>query len=132
MTEATLKTQLVFALKAELENAVIFRHEDMFQAGIPDISVTWHRCTTWLEVKYARPYARGKNLQLMRALQLETEGRCWYVIYAEYPDGEKQTRIVRPSELAAKDIPGERTTTGFNHNFVVQFIRRHYDYGKSQ
>lgn len=131
MTESTLKTHLATALRAGLQNAVVFRHEDMFQAGIPDISVTWHRCTTWLEVKYAHPRIGGKKLQQMRAMQLETEGRCWYVVYVE-KRGVKLTQIVRPSEIDTNlDIPDERTTTGFNHDFVVEFIRRRYDYFRS-
>jgi len=67
MTEATVKAGLVRAIKAEMGGCVVFRHEDVFTAGVPDISVTWHRRTLWVEVKLGRGRLSGaQNLALMR------------------------------------------------------------------
>jgi hypothetical protein len=60
MDESYLKSAVCKKLKATLPGAVVFRHEDKFTGGIPDISVTWNDHTCWVEVKYDRPKSRAK------------------------------------------------------------------------
>lgn len=51
MTESDFQRKLRRALQARLPKAVIWKHNDRFTAGIPDISVTHEGRTTWLELK---------------------------------------------------------------------------------
>jgi len=134
MTETQLKAKLTKTLRASLNNAVIFRHEDQFTSGVPDISVTWEGFTTWLEVKLAKPTIRGKGIQKYTAQTLAENGRCWYVVYLV----EKamigcislhSTYIVNPKAVIAGDwMLSPNFVVGFNHEFVADFIRRtHYE-----
>jgi len=60
MNEAQFKGKLVKKLRSALPSLVIFRHEDMFTAGIPDLSVTRpgfpNPATLWLEAKITPSY----------------------------------------------------------------------------
>lgn len=51
MTESQFQSKLRRALQARLPKAVIWKHNDRFTAGIPDLSVTHEGRTTWLELK---------------------------------------------------------------------------------
>lgn len=51
MDEATFKGKFVGRIKSLYPSLVVFRHEDMFTAGIPDISLTRSIRTLWLEAK---------------------------------------------------------------------------------
>jgi len=66
MDEAYLKGRLCKALHKRMPGAVVIRHEDKFNKGIPDISSTWFRTTTWAEVKLDRPGRRSKVGPLQR------------------------------------------------------------------
>lgn len=52
MTEAQFTRALVHDLRQVLDRTVIFKHNDRLTAGVPDLSVTYHGRTTWLEVKH--------------------------------------------------------------------------------
>jgi hypothetical protein len=122
MNEADLKDTLVRVLRGGMPHALVFRHEDKTTAGIPDISLTLHG-TVWIEVKYGRPNYEGTGLQNLTCQRLARMGKCWYVIYQE-SGGVKRTLIASPQEVADKrPIPDERMATGFDHNFVLEFIR---------
>jgi len=127
--ETKPKRQLVERLKHDLVGAVVLRHEDHFRAGIPDISVTWHKLTTWLEVKHADPYLSGSGIQLHLAGQLADQGFCWFIIYYE-DETAKRTLIVHPSEVyrdSWKELSdSSRMAQGFDHKFVVDFLRGQY------
>jgi len=60
VNEATCKAGLAKTLRTLRPDAVVYRHEDQFTAGIPDLSVTAYGCTVWVEVKYNRPGRKGK------------------------------------------------------------------------
>lgn len=126
MTEKELKDRLVYWFRIRLPKAVVLRHEDKNTAGVPDLSVTYKGHTVWLEVKYANPGIEGRGLQKFTCLRLSNQGDCWYVIY-EKAHGYRRTLIVDP-EYVAKDkienTPDECMTPGFDHEFVIQFIRR--------
>lgn len=116
MDEAYLKRKLVEAIRKEMPGAVVYRHEDTFTAGIPDISVTWRGSTSWIEVKFQR---RGRKSELT-ALQRQAINRfraagaaAWAVRYVELKDG-KQTEIDRgPVEIVR----------GFDHLQVACYLR---------
>jgi hypothetical protein len=54
LTEAYLKAQLVLSCRKMMPGCVVFRHEDKFRSGVPDLSVTWWCRTAWAEVKLNR------------------------------------------------------------------------------
>jgi len=71
--EKTLQAQLAKALRQAMPGSVVFRHEDVMTAGIPDISVTWHGRTFWLELK-----AFGGKTRGIQALTIGRLGRVGY------------------------------------------------------
>lgn len=129
MDEASLKAQLCAALR-KLPHSKVIRHEDIFTAGVPDISVTYAGHTTWLEVKHLKKSKRvpKNSVQLITAIELARAGRCRYVLYFE-SKGDRQTVIVHPrlvhlwpdDGLAGDEL--ERVA-GFSHEFVVDYILR--------
>ncbi len=132
MNEGDLKDTLVRTLRQTMVGAAIFRHEDKFTAGIPDISVNWRGFTTWIEVKYLNPDFIGKEIQYVTALKLEREARCLYALYVQRR-GERRTVVVKPSELKRTLEPGVQFTfdpLGFDHRYVARRIGELYVYGK--
>ena len=126
MTEGDLKQQLVIELKKQMYGAIVLRHEEIFRAGVPDISVTWNKVTSWWEVKHVNPRLTGRGLQKLTCLQLSQVGICWYVIYRDV-GGLKETRIVEPRLLDSLETP--HAWPGYNHGFVADFVKRkHVDH----
>lgn len=124
MTEKDLKDALVHTMRTTVPWAVVFRHEDTNTAGIPDIAFTYKGKTIWLEVKYANPYIRSRGLQDLTCLRLASQGFCWHIIYQENK-GERRTIIAQPKHVVEAQIfPDECMAPGFDHEFVVHFIRR--------
>lgn len=66
MNEAYLKKRLKDALREAMPGAVIYRHEDKFSGGIPDLSVTWSGVTSWIEVKYEKNGRPSRPTELQR------------------------------------------------------------------
>jgi hypothetical protein len=61
MTESRFQSKLLRALRAHpaLKNAVIFKHSDRFNRGVPDFSISIGVRTIWAEVKrYPNPPTR--------------------------------------------------------------------------
>lgn len=54
MNEAYLKKRLKESLRVVMPGCVVYRHEDKFSGGVPDLSVTWGGVTSWIEVKYEK------------------------------------------------------------------------------
>ncbi len=81
MNEATLKGNLMAALKATMPGGVGFRHEDKFRGGISDISWTWAGTTSWIEVKYER-VGRRSPLTALQAATLAALARAGAPAYA--------------------------------------------------
>lgn len=122
MSESILSSQLVRELVAGLPGAVVFKLADGYTAGVPDIVVTWHDVSIWLEVKYVHPRLKLRGLQHTRLLQLERAGYARYVIFDAVT---QQTQIVRPSEVH------DRFRKGFNirdlgYDHVVSYIKSTY------
>jgi hypothetical protein len=112
VTEAYLKGRLVRAFREDLPGCVVFRHEDMRTAGIPDISVTWHGRTRWIEVKLDRPGSRSKVTAIQRLTLERLQG---YLLVYGQPFG-KTTRLIRNGLMEA--------WSGFAHQAVVATVRR--------
>jgi hypothetical protein len=124
MNEASLKSELVRTLRKELLGAVVFRHEDKLTSGIPDISVTWHKKTTWLEAKYLNPHFHSKGIQELTVRRLSSAGSCFYVLYTNIK-GIYSTTIVDPYDVVDKKvIRNEMYEPGILHQLVVRFIRQ--------
>ena len=134
MTETQLKSKLTQTLRKSLNNAVIFRHEDQFTSGIPDISVTWEGYTTWLEVKLAKPTIRSKGIQKHTMQMLSENGRCRYVVYLlEKASCQSKhfslqsTYIVSPKSVNDW-VSSKNYAVGFDHQFVVDFIKNSHSH----
>jgi len=123
INEAKLTLALVKALKKGLPGYVIIKHHDQITAGVPDISVTGRRKTTWLELKYANPgiIARGIQDKMMR--DLGVAGSAFYVVYRANKLG--RGAIGTTTEVC---VPGAesyiRCSAGIDHEMVVDFIAR--------
>lgn len=72
MNEATCKAALVRRLRELVVPAggIVYRHEDTFTGGIPDVSVSAGGFTVWAEVKLDRP-GRRSELRPLQRLALE-------------------------------------------------------------
>ena len=124
MNEATLKQDLVYQMKEVIKRGLTVRHEDVFRAGIPDISHTSNKRTTWLEVKYVNPRFRSNNIQKYTCWKLAEYGICWYVIYDDRPN-RHQTLIVHPSRVWDDDWDAATERfKGFDHKAVARFVQR--------
>lgn len=91
MTERTITSNVIKALKGTLRQAVVFKHADRFTAAVPDFSASVFGATFWIEMKYQRAGARlidiidTVQLHLCYQLSTTTNGRCWIVVYEERP-----------------------------------------------
>lgn len=147
MNETKLKTKLVKFLRKNLENSIVFRHEDIFTAGIPDISVTHNGTTLWMEVKHVTPQKPFKStgLQKHTACQLEKYGKCIFVVFEESKQGILTTKILLPkcveqiykiahpwrprSGIDTTEYAAWTTTMvqGFDFEFILRFISHPQD-----
>ncbi len=80
MNEAQFKGKFVKFFRTKYPSLVIFRHEDQFTAGIPDISITRSIRTLWLEAKVTPGEKVG-------GIQDETLRRLggYYIVYNQIP-----------------------------------------------
>jgi hypothetical protein len=102
MTESTVLATFIKKLRASLQDAVVFKHNDAGLIGLPDCSVTWLGRTLWLEAKLLDVPTAHKNMRFrtddpvgdvirkrlsQAPVQLETcrrlsrAGLCLYVIF---------------------------------------------------
>jgi hypothetical protein len=116
MTEATVRASLVKRLR-QYKDWIVLRHEDHYTSGIPDISVTGNKITSWWETKYQRGFTlENKGIQQYTLEQLAKHGHAHYIIYTP-----EQVAVVKPS------LEGPYIFAGINHAEVVKFIRAvHY------
>ena len=122
MTESTLKADLVKKARAILKGWEILRHEDRFTHGIPDITFTGLKRTSWWEAKYATPGFKVKGIQELKTRRLALAGLAFFVVYWEVA-GEKRTYIVDPCNIRDDISSWKRFTVGFNHEWVIGFIK---------
>lgn len=119
MNEATLVSSLTHLLRKELTYSVVFKHRDESTSGMPDISVTWHGKTTWLEVKFLNPKLIDRGIQKLTMLKLAKAGSAFYVLY---DNTINVTCVVQPKNL--ESMVAEFVCDGFDHLMVVDFIKR--------
>jgi hypothetical protein len=125
----------------------IYKHNDRGTKGMPDMSVTWAWCTSWLEFKMLKGeeniHSELDPLQLVELVRLERAGgRAWVIAYrkATKTMGEYLT-IYQPTTLLNNQQPVAREWSshanvlrdlrtfgvakfqGFNHGAVVALIK---------
>jgi len=127
--ETQVKGKLVKFLKDNLKDAIIFRHEDQYTAGIPDISLTDNGFTLWIEVKHVTPKKpfKSSGLQKHTAKQLEKQGKCIFIIFEESKEGHQFTFIVQPKfidQYVEGDTGCMSIVQGFDFQFILDYIRR--------
>lgn len=93
MSEATHKAALVKVLRAGLPQGVgrVYRHEDQFTGGIPDISISFKGRTLWVEVKLDRPGRKSKTTELQWKALRELGGHL--LVFTEHRSGSLQATI---------------------------------------
>jgi len=112
-------------IKLHMKGFVALRHEDVRTAGIPDLSLTGHGKTSWVEVKHGTPDFDSQGIQELTMLRLAAAGYARYLIYLENKDGSnKRTLIVHPKKLGT--LEPEAECDGHNHRWVADFfMERH-------
>lgn len=121
MTEGTLKDAMVKKLRELLPGYVIIRHEDRFTAGIPDISITHNKRTSWWEVKFADPTFTSSGQQELTMLRLSTHGHAHYIVMDARQD-RKRTWILTVEEF--KTWPGEGSVReGFDYSWIAEEVK---------
>lgn len=124
MTEADVRAKLVKLLRSQAPMWEVFRHEDHYTTGVPDISVTGNKRTSWWEVKLVddtKPAIKQKGLKHEKMVVLAREGFARYIIF-DARKGEKQIRVVPPDQFYEWQIAGH-AVIGFDYQYVVSFIR---------
>ena len=116
MNESELKSQLVRMLKKMAPALVVFRHEDIRTAGIPDMSVTGGGRTTWWEYKFADPDIEDTELQRRTCLLLNRVGFCRYVVWSRTEDGD-HTFVMVPGDAGI-----EAQCVGFSMAWLAAYI----------
>jgi hypothetical protein len=93
MSEATHKAALCKVLRFGLPPGIgrVFRHEDAFTGGIPDISISGYGRTKWIEVKLDKPGRRGKVTELQRASIRALDG--YFLVFEEHKDGTTSAQL---------------------------------------
>lgn len=123
MTEGDLKRKLCKAVAQAMPGAVIFRHEDKFSAGVPDVSITWGGVTTWWEVKFEPlgQTSRPTKLQLYTLERLAKQGHAGLILYRERKrEGGKNSHVW----LADNDQDTVKTIPGYDHGTVARLINK--------
>jgi predicted HAD superfamily Cof-like phosphohydrolase len=114
MNEAYLKGRLKKAVQKRIPSAVIFRHEDQFTGGIPDMSVTAHGSSVWVEVKWKR----GKLTPLQRHTLERIGNGAMAVSYLEGKRAGRQTGI----EFFSHGRSQNYIKPGWDHEWVADCI----------
>jgi len=123
VNEATLKRNLVKAIKTTMPGAVVFRHEDQFTAGIPDISVTWAGITTWWEVKHS-PIGRNSKATSLQSYTLDQLSRQSTAGLITYAETKRVGRTVAFIDYA--DDLKATTLTGWRQEAVASLIQGYH------
>jgi hypothetical protein len=123
--ESKYKGQLMETFREQLPRFVAIRHENTAHSGTPDISIDGMGKCSWLEVKHGTPNFDSDGRQELLCLRLAGANFCRYVIYHEDAQGNnKRTLIVHPKNL--RDLIPETFCVGFNHQFVVDYIKKRH------
>ena len=124
-SEKKLKGALIKKLREELppDWMVWLIEAGYLDAGKPDLAVLGGGHTSWLEIKFADPEVRDREIQrltLKRAAR--AVGRVRYIIYRiEKETGKKETRIVEPKDRDEWMTSGI-AVPGFDHRYVARYL----------
>lgn len=101
MNEQQMRSKLREAIEEVMPNAVVFRLEDMYTAGVPDIPVTNFGRTLWVEAKApdVTSEKRSRKLQRLNMVRLSGVG---FAVYVDLYDD--RVEVVHPGT----DARGER------------------------
>jgi hypothetical protein len=124
MNEATLTRGLRKALALAMPGAETIKHADGWTSGIPDLSHTWAKHTSWAEVKLDKPGSpmRSRGIQERTCGRLARNGRCVYVLY--FLQGtHKRVEIRQPTGKHPLECPLILSAPGWNHAAVAEHIR---------
>jgi len=112
MTESTIRASLVKKLRLH-KDWLVLRHEDHYTSGIPDISITGNKITSWIETKFQKSFnLDNKGIQRYTLEKLDTFGYARYVIYTSESVG-----IVIPNRPETMIFPRH------DHEAVVHYFR---------
>ena len=117
MTESRLQSACLKLLRAELRGAVILKHSERFSSGVPDVSITWQGKTSFWEFKYGPRLVWANGLQKLTCRRLAIAGTCYVVSYYTASNHPRTC-------IGAPDDPYARQAEGFNHRFVVDFVKK--------
>ncbi len=120
MTEHTLLNDWLIVVRRALGPVpVVWKHNDM-TAGLPDVSLTFGRVTSWWECKLALPVIVGTELQNLTARRLAREGVCRYLVWTADTTEIVLPRLVRPDGTWEE---AEFSTPGHDHRFALRIAR---------
>lgn len=122
--ENKLKATLIEKGRVRLRGWTIFPHQDVITHGIPDISWSGNKLTSWTEVKHATPDFKARGIQELNLLRLSAQG-LWarYVVYYE-ANGDKRTYIVHPQDIGKPMGSWLDFKFGHDHDWVIEEIRK--------
>lgn len=122
LTEADLTSRLLQLTRLELPGCLALKHADRFNYAYPDVTVTWSRVTSWMEVKFYNegPFERRVDQDIM-CKRLAVQGDCHYIIF-ELRKGVRRTLWVEPAHIDDwVDAPD--FCRGFDHFWLIQHMR---------
>lgn len=127
MNEKDLVSSLVKTLREGLQHFYVVKHSERIiggTIGVPDISITGNKDTTWLEVKFADPTFTSSGRQELTMLMLANYGHCARYIIYEKRGKDRWTFIVHPKNFASWKTQFENVFEGFNHLQILDYIRK--------
>lgn len=117
MNEAGLKGDLARRLR-RLRGVVVYRHEDKFTGGVPDVSVTRGPRVAWIEVKYRRADGQVAEFTELQRLALQ-DLKGMLVTYSERPLGVEVYDFALPGGCF---FPGRPRRRGREHDAVARYV----------
>lgn len=126
MKEADLKRALCAAIREALPGAVVYRHEDMFATGMPDISVTLSGRVVWIEVKFEKLGRKSKPTELQEAALRKLGGVL--VTYGLARDGRRAVSVTEYARLPeAPRLALALAGKTFFHRDVAAYVQARLD-----
>lgn len=123
--EAELKSTLFDRLRQQLPTFYSFQ---IATAGWPDRGIVGCGRTTFWEFKHGTPDFDSPGIQELTCQRIAVASHCRYVIWQENSKGTgARTLIVHPREVAGRaswNIQPEAWCTGYNHDWLVKYIRK--------
>lgn len=127
MKEEIPRSQCVDLGRRTMPGFLFLRHEDKFGHGVPDLTITGLKKTSWWEFKLAdeNDGFPSEGIQELTMKRLAAYGGiAFYVIYKQIARKQYQAFIVHPDDLSVWktmrfESPVEET---FPHHWVLKFM----------